>query len=613
MLSRLLAAIAVSLALVAVPTAAQADISDFTFDSFAADYTISQNADGTSHLEVVETIVAVFPEYDQNRGIIRAIPNYYNDVDVELEVHSVTDENGGDVYYEIDNTGEFTELPLGTDDYVHGTTTYVISYSMNNVVGDFRDTAADEFYWDVNGTGWDQPFGTVSATITVDPAVSAALTGNAACYEGAENSTQQCTISHVTDAATSTDTFSASSGGSLAPGENVSVAIGFDPGTFVQGEVAPGREPLIFTNDLPWWSVAIAILSILGAVGALVASISARLRRSALAPKAGFIVPQYSVPENLNVMTAAHLLGRPGYAVSAELVGLAVRKHIRILDYPVTAGSGAEYSLQFLTAEGADPFDLHIIHAVFGPVPLPGEVRELEPEDASLGAKVAAASTAAQKWVVDSGLHPNRSSSGCLLAFLAALPLVLAIVGQVAALGARTTNPVPLVAIVVTLGLLIATAIVSFGNRRPLSELGQRTVDYLEGMRVYLQLAEKDRFRVLQSPEGAERVDVGDTKQIIKLYEKLLPWAVMWGVEDQWVKELEVHVAAAGESPDWFVSTNNTFSAYALTSAISGVSHSSTYSPPATYSGSGGSSSFGGSMGGGFSGGGGGGGGGGGR
>jgi hypothetical protein len=49
------------------PSAASADhvratTSDFTFDSFDAQYTLSREADGTARLLTVETIVARFPE-----------------------------------------------------------------------------------------------------------------------------------------------------------------------------------------------------------------------------------------------------------------------------------------------------------------------------------------------------------------------------------------------------------------------------------------------------------------------------------------------------------------------------------------------------------------------
>ena len=56
---RILAAL-IMLFVVAVPTAAHADTSDFTFDSFHADYTLGRDADGTSRLAVVETIARDF-------------------------------------------------------------------------------------------------------------------------------------------------------------------------------------------------------------------------------------------------------------------------------------------------------------------------------------------------------------------------------------------------------------------------------------------------------------------------------------------------------------------------------------------------------------------------
>ena len=86
--------LAAGFALALAPTAAIADTSDFTFDAFNADYTLSREADGTSTLLVVETIVARFPDFDQNRGIIRAIPDDYDGVPLNTSVVSVTDQTG---------------------------------------------------------------------------------------------------------------------------------------------------------------------------------------------------------------------------------------------------------------------------------------------------------------------------------------------------------------------------------------------------------------------------------------------------------------------------------------------------------------------------------------
>src|SRR5690606_11431880 len=96
---------------VAVPTAVQ----DFEFASYDADYYLDQDAAGHATLRTVETLVAVFPEFDQNRGIIRAIPNYYDGVPLETRVIGIVDERGASVPYEVLSSDEFTELALGTD------------------------------------------------------------------------------------------------------------------------------------------------------------------------------------------------------------------------------------------------------------------------------------------------------------------------------------------------------------------------------------------------------------------------------------------------------------------------------------------------------------------
>lgn len=226
--ARLLAVAGVSLALVAAPLAfatatapspAHADTSNFTFDSFDAEYTLSRDADGTSRLEVVETIVARFPDFDQNRGIIRAIPSDYDGVPLAPEVTGVTDASGASVPFEAMETGGFLELALGDDSFVRGVQTYVISYTLENVVRSFENTGSDELFWDINGTGWGQPFGRVSVEIALADDVAAALTGNAACYVGPQGSTEQCPI----DAAANPIAASATA---LGPGETLSVAIG---------------------------------------------------------------------------------------------------------------------------------------------------------------------------------------------------------------------------------------------------------------------------------------------------------------------------------------------------------------------------------------------------
>jgi len=594
------------LATLGLPTAAQADTSDFTFDSFDADYTLTRLDDGTSHLEVVETIVAEFPDYDQNRGIIRAIPSDYDGVDLNTAIRYVQDENGNDVPYEVSDTGDFLELALGTDDFVYGETTYVIAYMQENVIRSFEDTHANEFYWDINGTGWEQPFGRVSGVLHVDPSLVAALTGNAACYYGPADSTNQCAVdASGPDIAVSVD--------DLGPGDNVTLSVGFAQDTFVTPVPTRGVP-----QPIPFWlhllSGGIGALSIAGAIAAIVA----RARSGRSAKGRGTIIPQYSEPEGITILQAAALENRTASGLPAALVRLAVRKNIRILAYAVE-GHDEPYSLQFLTADRADPEDQAILTALFGESPEPGEVSPFGDSEQEEARALTALSDAAAASIQTAGFRVRGSGIGIgvLLVVLQVALAVVAVVTLVVSLS-ELTNVSPLLIPVMIVGT-VAFFVTAIASVRPLlyTDKGIEAHEYLQGMKMYLTLAEKDRLRYLQSPTGADRVDAGNNLEMIKLYEKLLPWAVMWGVEDQWVKELEVRVAAEPTAqPDWYVSQTG-FNAGLFAGTLGGLRSGSTYAPPASSwssSGSGFGSTFsGGSMGGGFSGGGGGGGGGGGR
>ena len=51
-----------------------AGVNDFYFKDFTGDYYLSKDSEGVSHLRVVESVTAVFPDFNQNKGICRQIP-----------------------------------------------------------------------------------------------------------------------------------------------------------------------------------------------------------------------------------------------------------------------------------------------------------------------------------------------------------------------------------------------------------------------------------------------------------------------------------------------------------------------------------------------------------
>lgn len=586
------------------PGLVPADVEDFRFDLYDADLYLSRDESGRSRLTTVETLVPEFPEFDQNRGIIRAIPNDYDSVRLDTRVESVTDENGSPVPYEIDTEDGFTLVSIGTDDYLHGRHTFVITYQQRDVVRSFSDTRADELYWDINGTGWAQPFAEVAARIHVDPELVPELTGNTACYAGPARDSNACEIEAASGAGG--ERVFSSTVGPLWAGQTLTMAIGFQPGTFVPG---------VQLNRSPWVSTAPIILVILLILGVIALAV----RRAVLwrnAPGRGIVVPQYTAPEGIDLLVASDIIGQTGRAVPATFISFAVRKIMRILTY-APAGTDAKnmvYTFQFLGwSDHVSKLERKILVALFGAKAGPGKLKPLRKNDAALGASFGEIRKDIPGQSIAQGYRykPQGSLGRWLVVPLFMLQLVCLLWSLFA--------PAFLTGTIWT-GILLVASIVSFvatlfivSKPSLLTAKGAQMREYLEGMRDYMRLAEQERFRVLQSPGGAERVDVGDNYQLVKLYEKLLPFAVLWGIEREWSKELSERYAQLDQRPDWFVSEDGFSSAVFVTTMSRFSVQANTVTLPPSASGSSSGSFSGGSMGGGFAGGGGGGGGGGGR
>jgi uncharacterized membrane protein YgcG len=573
--------------------AATTDVDDFTFASYDADYWLTRGAGGDSELRTVETFVAQFPDEDRNRGMIRAIPTDYNGVPLYTAVESVVDENGDPVYYEEETGGGVVELALGTDEYLRGDHTFTISYTQRNVVRAFEDTNSEELYWDTNGTEFAQPFLAHDVRFHVDTALVESLTGNTACYVGGEGSGDTCELAESVDAAGAV--FAASTT-NLDEGENVTVAIGFEPGTFV---VPEPPQPAVWA-----WMIPIGLM-VLSGILALVAAV-VRLMAPRDAAGRGTIIPEYSLPEELNLFEAGNLVRRDGTALPAALVSLAVRGNLQIVD-----DGDDDFSLRYLHENGTDAQETALLVALFGSKRKPGRVRDLTDTDADKTTALQKVSRSTKPAVLARGLRrpAPRGAGGALLAalvavFVAALGVFIVVV---------TVSPAVSVSSALAIGItLLGVFIGVFCAYRPaiLTDSGATLRDYVEGIRVYLTLAEKERFRVLQSPDGALRVDVADRGQVVKLYEKLLPYAVLWGIEKEWAQELAIQYR--DEQPAWYTSSGD-FNPVVFGLAMNSFGRGAVSAATPSYSGSGGGSFSGGSMGGGFSGGGGGGGGGGGR
>ena len=564
-------------------TPAIADVDDFDFASFDGEYVLTRDDDGRSLLTTTETLVAVFPDEDQNEGIARALVDNYDGHPVDLEVMSVTDENGEPRAYEVDSDDEFLIVTIRDEGtYVHGEQTYVITYRQHNVTRFFADTDADEFYWDTNGTGWAQSFGRVTARVLFSDDFEAM---KARGYVGAEGSTDEVPATPIA----SGYLFEADD---LGPGENLTVSVGFPPGTFVP------RADGFFDSPFP-------TVSLIGGIGsAIIAAFAGVARRTRLAdaPGRGTIIAEYLPLKDATLPMSALLSGTVAKSTPAHIVKLAVAGNLRIVE---VEGKKTTYRLEFLTEQGADVDDLAFLHALFGKELTPGEGRSLQKTDEAAAKRITKLQSAVAKRSVSEGYR--RKPQAAVTGWLFAASLVFAVLGVVFAFLALANDfggALPAILLVPAIGGLIATfALVA---RTPLEARGVELRDHLKGLKLYISLAEAERLKVLQSPEGAlrERIATDDTTQLVKLNERLLPYAILFGLEKEWTKQLGRYYEDLGEQPTWYAGST-AFNAAVFASSLSTLSSSAS----SAYTGS---SSTGGSSGGGFSGGGGGGGGGGG-
>jgi len=606
------------------------DVNDFTFDSFDATYALSQDSSKRSMLHTTETLVAVFPDFDQNRGIIRSIPTDYDGHSTHITVKSVTDGSGHQRSYSMGTDGDFTTITIAVPQgqYVHGTQTYVIDYTQTDVTKFFKDTDDDEFYWDVNGTGWQQPFGEVSATVTVVRPLVSKLTGQNACYQGSQGSTQKCDI--TADNGTITAKVE-----KLSAYQGMTLAIGFAPKTFAD---APFNLIEKILEIVPVTFLLGLLAEILAVGGAIVLHYQLWRRRSG-----DPIIAQYEPPKGVSVMLAANIVGKPKKGMAASIVDLAVRGKLRIIEKPKEGYQAARFGVQQLNVDDLLPDEEGVMNALFaftgfGDVaamisrftgalppglkviggtsaasaasdPVDANIKWFEKSDTMLGDAVKSLTTSVEQNAEAVGLRKGRH------------PVIVTVIGVLAILGAvlmfitafaSGDNGAGIAFGVIGANAGAWIAVLVFGlvsGLRPLTAEGSKLYDQLIGLKMYIQLAEADRLQMLQSISGADKVTTSDGNQIVKIYERLLPYAVLFGLEKQWAAELAKYYGTT--SPDWYSGSN--IGAFDVAAFSTGIAAFSAVSASTTSSSSSSSfSSSGGSGGGGSSGGGGGGGGGGG-
>jgi len=592
-----------------VPTFIHAD----TIESFEVEIKI--NKDNTA--DVSEKIIYTFSE-EGKHGIYREIPKGFraegNILPVGVSIQSVTDENGMPYQFSNEAIGG-VNLKIGNPDvYVSGFKTYVIKYRVKNAIGFFEKN--DEFYWNLTGNEWQVDFiRNTTATITFPENVEERIVNHAYC--GGFGSSQVCGSFSVSD---KTVNFFLGER-ALTNGEGVTVDLEFDK------EII--KEPTAFDNVLALFAryyfiplaFILAIVLFRSFFKVHIRSAKAYRKFTQNNPE----VVQYDPAEFSLIEASFFHDGKT--SIDTDLSGIvvwaAIHKYIRIIEEDKTylfekfenfgeLAESPERELieRFTQLKITKNFGKNIISEkdkkisklfARSDIGIAVELNELVDSVFNVYAERVIRNeyidiTKTQKLATKiltsmnndnfikknyfNAISFNKWGMAFIFLFLTFNPGLFFIILNEVLYG---IGYIPSI----TFALMGVMTLVFLKSIPTYTEKGFRAANYINGLYRYVDMAEKDRINFANGPEKTP-----------VLFEKLLPYAIVFGLEKKWTKEFKN--IYGGNEPIWFASTTGGFVGFSI-SDISNSIKSSTHIP----------SSGGSSGGGGFSGGGGGGGGGG--
>jgi uncharacterized membrane protein YgcG len=562
--------ISVLLYLPSTANAQGTDLNNFVIDNFRADYRIDNDKKGGS-LTTNETIDLTFSA--QNHGIYRAIPDIYHGYKTKLKIDSVK-RDGKNEPFETSRSNGNLVLKIGDPDTtITGRHTYTINYYQERVIS-FQQPP--EFTWNVNGTQWQQRFKHVEAYVTY--ADGTAPADSLACYTGTQGSnTQNCQVSLLADGRVAVSADNLSSNETL---------------TF-KAAVPPAMQ---FIEPTPNDKVRDYIPFALALIPGLLVSLGIFifwLRRGKDYAGTGIVVPEYDPPKELTPGEVGMLADYKvdSRDVTATLIDMAVRGYIRIHEdvNKILFISSKSYSLELLNVN-FDQLKQHersLMTAIFGGKAAGEMVKLNDLDKVKMQSALVNVKSQLQSSLVETyGLiEKSAISKKVWLALFVSLVVLLTAFGVTENTG-----------FLVSMAIVLITLVLFYSLFTRRSHAGVETVEKIKGLKLYMNTAEKDRLRMMQSTDRP----YAEPSKTVDLYEKLLPYAVALGVEKSWSKQFD---GILTQAPSWYTGSGaNAFTAGYIASGLGDMSSNlgtSFASSTTASSGSGGSFAGGGGGGGG--------------
>jgi uncharacterized membrane protein YgcG len=590
-------------------------------------------------MTVTETIKVVSEGNRIRHGIYRDFPTRYKDrysntVKVDFEVLSVL-KDGSPEPWHMEERDNGVRVYAGSRDVTlnPGEYTYALTYRTNRQLGFFEKH--DELYWNVTGNGWEFPIEKVNATVELPPGTGLLSTEAYTGLSGEKGSDFSAGRDDDGRALFSTTR-------PLNPQEGLTIVAMWPKGHVREPTRAEkGRAFLADNGSTVAGAAGIAVLLVYYLLTWL---------RTGRDPEKGVIVPLYEAPEGFSPEAVRYVM-RMGFddkTFAAAIVNMAVKGCITIDEdsdgeYTLTR-KGADYGglsrgeaqvagqlfrdrsslaiktenhaaikqaikalqkslaveyekIYFLTNKGALIPGLVISVLALVAIVLLGRDRLLSGFmtvwlSGWTAGCAALVYNAFKAWRETMAGPATRPFSFIKAFFMTAFSLPF-LAGECFGLWIfSTATSIPAV---ICIFIIVLLNILFYHLMKAPTIKGRRTMDRIEGLKLYLSVAEKERLNQLNPPERTP-----------ELFEKFLPYALALDVEQQWCEQFADVLAQAragnGYSPVWY--TGSCFvavGAAGLASSLGAMSSSisSSSSPPGSSSGGGGGGSSGGGGGGG--------------
>jgi len=523
----------------------------------------------------------------QKYGIFRDIPYKYKvrggNFSLRLSKISVSNEFGEEYDFSVNKKGNYKSIKVGdADTFVSGKKKYIIKYKINRALNFFADY--DELYWNVTGNEWTIPIKQSRAVVNFPVSLNEDKI-KAQCFSGKSGSTNSC-ISHRYQYKSKDMVESVSFvDDKLLAGEGLTIVLGLAKNVVKEPHIVVRIFQIIKDNYILGLPIAIFMVMLF-----------LWYKKGKDPMGRGVIIYQTKAPKNLTPAEVGTIIDEKVHKkdISADVINLAVKGYIKISK--IKKDGYIFKSSDFLLTklkEFDDSLALHeknLLESLFKEEYLKESLKKIKKkiskksehslndktlnfinnlfdfkedyneQEFSASKKTVSLSQLRDKYykdlesvkkqvyisTVEKGLFTKNPTK--VRGFYTSIGVIFLVLGWFAG---------PLFDFVGILGFIVSGIIfIIFAFFMPQkTKKGVLAREHILGLKTYIETAEKDRIDFHNAPEKNP-----------EHFEKLLPFAIVLGVEKKWAKQFRDIYSG---NPNWYSdSSHDQFSAINLSSSL---------------------------------------------